>query len=373
VRIVQLVETLNVGGLETMAVDLAIAHRNAGHDSTIYTVFEDGPLADRAREAGVPVVCFKKKRGFSADAIFRMARQLRTDRVEVLHTHNSGSHHYGVSAGRLAGVRAIVNTRHGLAFHSPKRQELYYRAVMPFTDAVVCVCADGLRRFVERKSFPENKARVIPNGIPVRRFQEFRANPGGLLPKIRFGTIGRLVKAKAHDVLVDAFALVARELPEAELHIWGYGELQPELLSRIFQQHLGGRIHYHGATDNSPLSLQQLDIFVLSSISEGLPLVILEAMAAGLPIVSSAVGGIPEVAPEGVVAWYCPAGDPVALAAAMKQGAGGDLAGRGAAAYRLAAERFSVEAMQQSYEDLFTEITGGRPLHRAVASIPACH
>ena len=356
----QLLESLRVGGLETMALNLAIAHRNAGHFSAIYTIFDPGELAVEAQAAGIPVVPFHKEKGFRMDDVFRIARRLRDDRAEVVHTHNSAIHHYGVLAGRIAGVDAIVNTRHGLAFHSARRQEVYYRATMPLTDAVVFVCQDGQRHYTEKRTVPARKGSVILNGIPVRRFQAFRASPGSARPAVRFGTIGRLVKAKAHHDLIAAFALLAAETADAELHIWGDGELRPALLDDIGRHGLEGRVRYHGMTQDPAAALQSIDVFVLSSISEGLPLVILEAMAAGLPIVSTRVGGVPEVAPEDTVAWYSPPGDPPSLARAMRCAMDGDLAAKGAAASRWAEEHFSVEAMQEQYEQLFRRLLGER-------------
>ena len=339
-----------------MALNLAVAHRNAGHASSIYTIFSPGELAAQAVDEGIPVVPFHKEKGFSMDAVFRLARRLRDDRVQVLHTHNSAIHHYGVMAGRLAGVDVIVNTRHGLAFHSARRQDVYYRATMPLTDAVVFVCGDGQRHYTEKRVVPSRKGSVILNGIPVGRFQAFRAAPGAARPAVRFGSIGRLVKAKGHDHLLAAFALVAAENACAELHIWGDGELRSALLEGIARHGLERRVVYHGKTSDPAAALQSLDVFVLSSISEGLPLVILEAMAAGLPIVSTRIGGVPEVAPEGTVAWYAPPGDPHSLAQAMLSAIDADLALRGDAAWRWAAEHFSLEAMQQQYERLFRRL-----------------
>jgi glycosyltransferase involved in cell wall biosynthesis len=343
-----------------MAINLAIAHRKAGHFSSIYTIFSPGELAARAQEEGIPVVPFYKKRGFSLKAVLQIAQQLRQDGAQIVHTHNSAIHHYGVMAGCLAGVDAIVNTRHGLAFHSARRQEVYYRATMPLTDAVVFVCKDGQRHYTEKRIVPIRKGSVILNGIPVQQFQAFRASPGSARPRVRFGTIGRLVKAKAHEDLLAAFALLAAENPDAELHIWGDGELRPALLEAIGRHALQDRVQYHGMTHHPAAALQSIDVFVLSSISEGLPLVILEAMAAGLPIVSTRIGGVPEVAPENAVAWYSPPGDPRALAQAMRRAMESDLAARGVAAARWAEERFSIEAMQQQYERLFRRLLGAR-------------
>jgi glycosyltransferase involved in cell wall biosynthesis len=355
-RIVQIVETLAVGGLETMAMNLAIAQRRAGHTPAIYTIFEAGALASRAEATGVPVTAFHKPKGFDGDTIFRIARRLRDDRVRVVHTHNSIVHHYGVLAGQLAGVGAVVNTRHGLAFHSGRRPEMYYRASGPLTSASVFVCEAGRRHFIEQGVVAERKSSVILNGIPLEPFQARRARAGSALPRIRFGTIGRLVKAKAHTDLVDAFALLAPELLGAELHLWGDGELREAVTARIAAANLGGRLQFHGATTDPAGALSTLDVFVMSSISEGLPLVILEAMAAGLPIVTTRVGGIPEVAPEGPAAWHCDPGDPRGLADAMRRAAAGDLTAAGESAYATAAERFGVDTMRERYDRLFASL-----------------
>jgi glycosyltransferase involved in cell wall biosynthesis len=358
-RIVQLVETLAVGGLETMAVNLAIAQKRAGHSPSIYTIFAPGALAARAEEAGVPVVPFHKQKGFDPNDIFRIARRLRDDRAQIVHTHNSIVHHYGALAGRLAGVDAVVSTRHGLAFHSGRRPELYYRAVGPLTSATVFVCEAGRRFFVGQGAVPERKTSVILNGIPLQPFQSRRARAGSAPPRIRFGTIGRLVKAKAHTDLVDAFAIIAPELPEAELHLWGDGELRDAVTARIAAANLAGRLHHHGATPDPAGALATLDVFVMSSISEGLPLVILEAMAAGLPVVTTRVGGIPEVAPEGPAAWHCDPGDPRGLADAMRRAAASDLAAAGDTAYAIAAARFGVDTMRERYDALFESLVRG--------------
>jgi glycosyltransferase involved in cell wall biosynthesis len=352
-RVVQFVETLNTGGLEVLAVNLATAQRKAGHSPSIYTLFEAGDLAQRAREQGIPVTAFRMDRGFGPEPIFRIARRLRADGAQLLHTHNSAIHHWGVLAARLAGLPAIVNTRHGLALHSGRRQDLYYRAVMPLTDAVVFVCEDGRRHYIERGTVPSGKAHVIWNGIPLEEFQRSRARPGTIRPRLRFGTIGRMVKAKAHLDLVEAFALIAGELSGAELHVWGDGPLRGDLAALVEARGLSSRVYLHGATDRAAGALETLDVFVLSSISEGLPLVILEAMAAGLPVVSTRVGGVPEVAPEGPVAWYCDPGDTNGLADAMQEAARADLAGVGEFAYKLAAQRFGIATMEEHYARLF--------------------
>ena len=355
-RIVQLVENLEVGGLESLAVELALAQRRAGHEVFLYCLFGAGPLAAKLKPAGIPVVTLEKPPGFSPRTVLALARRLKRDRVDVVHGHNPGVHHYAALAGRLAGVPACLNTRHSAATSAGvPYEERYFRWVRPLTGHVVFVCSDVRRQLLPRLRYPAEKCSVIVNGIPLEPFRGRPAAPGACLPRIRFGTIGRLVPAKGHAILIDAFARIAPRLPDAELHIYGYGVLEHELAAQIARLGLEGKVRLEGRTSDAPGVLRDLDIFVFSSVNEGLPLVILEAMAAGLPVVSTAVGGVPEILPDSA-GWLCPPGDAVALAEAMLAAAAGGLAARGAAARELALENYGMESMSRSYEDLYRRL-----------------
>ena len=301
-----MVEDLELGGLECLAVDLAIAQQQAGHQAIVYCLHQAGVLAGRLETAGIPVVAFRKGPGLSPGTVLAMARRLGSDRVDVVHGHNPGVHHYAALAARLAGVPVCINTRHSAATSQGQPyQERYFRWVRPLTGHVVFVC-DHVRRHLERElHYPPAKCSVILNGIPLEGFLARPASPGSRRPRIRFGTIGRLVPAKGHSILIDAFARVCRSVPAAELSIFGYGSLAGELAAQVARLGLEARVRLEGRTDDSPGALQSLDVFVLSSGSEGLPLVILEAMAAGLPILSTSVGGVPEVLIK-ETSWLCP-------------------------------------------------------------------
>jgi glycosyltransferase involved in cell wall biosynthesis len=359
-RIVQLVETLETGGLERVAVDLALSQQKAGHTPILYCMFRGGTLADQAREAGIPVFEFHKKPGFSVGMLFTIARQLRRDAADVVHTHNPGVHHYGALAASIARVPVVVNTRHGRSTSFGRvLPEHYFRAVMPLTDRVVFVCEDSRQYLVGQRGLPGRKSSVIVNGIQMDPFLERPAAPGSASPRIRFGAVGRMVPVKAHAILIDAFAQVAQRLPEAELRIVGGGPLEADLRERARKTGLNGRLRVEGINHAIADFLQGLDIFVFSSISEGLPLVILEAMAAGLPIVSTRIGGVPEVAPEGSVSYLCTPGSADDLAEAMYRAAKNpDLASMGKTAREMAVAKFSLDQMWRSYETIYAESLG---------------
>jgi len=362
VRIVHVVETLEVGGMERLAVDLAVTQRATGHQVSMYCLLVAGPLRADLERAGIPVTEFHKERHSRPAIAWSIARQLRLDGAEVVHGHNPGVHHFAAVAKRAAGVPVCVNTRHGaISSKGEAYQERYFRWVERWTDHVVFVCAYVRQQLEPRLRYPTAKCSVILNGISCEPFLWHPAAPGSKRPRLRFGTIGRLVPAKGHAHLIDAFAAIAARLPDADLRIYGYGPLEIELRAQIERLGLVGRVRLEGRTDDPARVLESLDIFVLSSLTEGLPLVILEAMAAGLPIVSTRVGGVSEVAPEGATAWLCEPGNAADLAAAMLRAAGSaDLAAMGEAARRLAVANYGIAQMSHRYEELYRGLLGKR-------------
>jgi glycosyltransferase involved in cell wall biosynthesis len=356
--IVQVVENLEVGGLERITVDLALAQQAGGHRPGVYCLFGAGPLARELEAAGIPVTAFHKERRSKAGVVWAMARQLRRDRADVVHGHNIAVHHFAAAARRIAGVPVCLNTRHSATSSTgAPYQERYFRWVEPFTDHVVFVC-DYVRRQLEPLlNYRPSKYSVILNGIPLGKFLAQPACPGSRLPQIRFGTVGRLVPAKGHSVLIDAFSRIAARLPGATVKIFGYGPLEAELRAQIGRLGMEGRISLEGRTDDSPRTLASLDVFVFSSVNEGLPLVILEAMAAGLPVVSTRIGGVPEVALETLFPWFAEPGNPDDLADAMLRAAESpDLAAVGCQARDLARARYSLEEMSRNYMALYQKL-----------------
>ena len=359
-RIVQLVETLELGGLERMAVDLMLAQHAAGHWCAMYCLFGGGPLSCDLERAGIPVVELHKERRSKASVVWSMARQLGRDRPDILHGHNPAVHHFAAVAGRLAGAPVCLNTRHSaLSSTGAPYQERYFRWAEPWTHHVAFDCEYVRRALEPRLKYPASKYSVIINGIRLEQFVARPASPGSAAPRIRFGTVGRLVLAKGHSVLIDSFSQIAGRLPHADLRIFGSGPLEDELRAQIRRLGMEGRIMLEGRTADPAGALASLDVFVLSSLTEGLPLVILEAMAVGLPVVSTRVGGVPEVAPESLFPWYADPGNATALADGMLRAAQcNELAAIGREARRIAKESYGIEGMSRNYEVLYQKLLG---------------
>lgn len=355
-RIVQLLPNLNLGGMERLAVDLARQQKADGHLPSIYCTEQAGTLAPDAIEAGVPIETFGKKDGFSPSLILRLARKLHSDCVDVLHAHNALVLHYAVAAARLANVRAVINTRHGGNLRWDPHCENIWRRTVPWADAIVFI-SEGVRdHFVARNRLARKNTHVIYNGLKCEKFSARSARPGQCRPRIRFGAVGRLVPAKAHKLLTEAFSLIATKLPHSELHILGDGPCRTEIEQTSAALGLKGRVILHGASRDVAGFLSNLDIFVLSSIDEGLPISLMEAMAAGLPIVSTQLPGLRELAPEHVVAAYCEPGAANALAEAMFGVANrADLGILGCKAQEWST-RFSISETAKAYETLFESV-----------------
>jgi len=361
-NIVQVVRSLELGGLERVALDLAIAQKEAGNRVSIYSVYKHEPaLLDEAERAGLCVVQFNKLTGFSVRTLWNMARQLRRDQASVVHTHNELVHTYGTIAGRLAGVPCVVNTIHGTKRGKDLRLDRHYRALLPWTDAVVTVSGETAAQFAAERTRHRDRFHIIRNGIPVDRFMALSARPGSQWPRIRLGTVARLADVKDQATLIRAFHLVQKTNPQSELHILGDGPLRTDLESLSKRLELDRSITFHGASSNVAEFLSGLDLFVLSSVSEGLPIAILEAMSAGLPIVSTRVGGISEVAPENEVAEYCAPSDPEAFAHAVQSVLEPErMRVMGRTGQAIARRSFSVHAMSESYEALYRTLLSNK-------------
>lgn len=370
-RIVQFVNNLDMGGLERLAVDLALCQIAEGHQATIYCLTYPGRLAAEAEERGITVRSFGKGPGPHLSTVWKIVRQLRNDRPDVLHTHNHLVHHYGVVAGRMAGVSVIVNTRHGakkrllhepngfrMTAESPDRKaDLIFRATLPWVGSVVLISEATRRFFVEYRGIPATKARVILNGAHWEKFLRMPAQPGSVLPRVRFGMAARLVPEKDHFTLLRAFAEVAAELPEAELQIAGDGSLGDRLTAFTQELNLTNRVRFLGPVSNTAQFYSELDVFVLSSLNEGLPLAVLEAMAAGLPVVATRAGGVEEAAIDGCNAYLAAPGDAHGLAQAMiRMARSPDLARMGALGRQTVQDRFRIEQTWRGYHELFLSL-----------------
>jgi glycosyltransferase involved in cell wall biosynthesis len=353
-RIAQLLNSLDIGGAERMVVDLARSLQQRGHSLQIVCLRNSGELSRPLAEAGIEVVALNKNDGFSPSALLRLAQLLKQTRTDVVHTHNPLVHHYGAVAGRMAGVPVIVNTLHGISnFNGSSRTSSIYKLVSPLTDAVVSVCQTAHEFFERRTGIPARKLAIIYNGIPVERF--LTAEPRRRREEFVFGTVGRLVPVKDQATLLRAFQKIHHH--GCSLDILGDGPLQADLRRLASDLGIADSVRFCGSSLDTPSFMKRIDTFVLSSVSEGLPLTILEALASGLPVVATSVGGIPEIINAAECGWLCPPSQPdmlsQSLLAALQSNDRTEMGLRGQS---YVTETYSLTTMAREYECLFENL-----------------
>ncbi|WP_448243616.1 glycosyltransferase [Pseudoxanthomonas mexicana] len=325
-EIVHFVENLDRGGLERTVVDLIASQREAGHQCRVICLFKLGLLARELLAAGVRVDACGKQPGLDLRALRRARALLRQSPGAVIHTHNAMAHYYAVAASLGLSARCRINTRHGMGGRSHSgRQEWLYRQSMRATDYAVAVCEAARERFEEQGIQPRRGLLAVPNGIRLERFRPadaaarkaLVAELGWPADSRIIGTVGRLQPVKDHALLLRAFAKVRMQVPEAVLLIAGDGPLREALETQAAQAGLGEAVKFLGDRHDVPRLLAGMELFTLSSSSEGYSIALLEACAAGLPVVATDVGGNREIIRDGANGRLVPATDAAALATAL--------------------------------------------------------
>ena len=369
-HITHFVETLHRGGLERVVLDLVATQREAGHDCHVICLFEPGSLAGELRAHGVSVDACGKRSGLDLRALRQARRRMREQHTDVLHTHNSVAHYHAVAASLGLPRRCIVNTRHGMGAGSKTaRREMLYRWALFDTDAVVTVCEAARRDTQARGIVPARKSVVVRNGIRLDAFRvanrpahDRLCGQLGLSTRTRLiGCVGRLNRAKDHASLLHAFQRVCQRDADCALVLVGEGECRNALTALAAELGIVDRVRLLGDRGDVVDLLQGLDLFVLSSVSEGYSIALLEACATALPIVATDVGGNAEIVRDGVNGRLVAARDSDALAAALSQmlEAPEHAASMGQAGHRWVLEHGSLQAMAAQYEAIYAAGCGG--------------
>jgi sugar transferase (PEP-CTERM/EpsH1 system associated) len=313
VRVVHVVLQLQTGGMEKLLVEFARHADRARFDLRFLALGPGGRLADDIAACGWPVTALDVAPGLRPGLAFRLAWMFRGWRPDVVHTHNTKPLLYAGPAARLARVPVLVHTRHGQRFGAERRQTVLFRLVSRLADRVVCVSHDSARLSVQEGLAP-NKVCAIWNGIDVNLFGY--TGPADAGPAVM---VGRLSPEKDVDNLLRATALVVRQEPDFRLEIAGDGPCMPALRRTATELGLDQNVRFLGEVRDVPALLARASFFVLPSLTEGISLTLLEAMARGLPIVATRVGGNPEVMADGETGLLVPSADPAALAEGMRR------------------------------------------------------
>ena len=366
-KIEMVANALPTAGLEMVIAYLVRGLSRRGHDVGVTCIEQVGELGERLRDEGHRVSVVPAPGLGTNLRPARLVRWFREIAPDVVHVH-SGAWLKGVTAAKQAGVPGRVYTLHGIYPVEPWYLPYMSRMAAARTSVAVAV-SETLRTYLlERIGMPPARVRVIGNGVDIGRYSPGVRDPQLArkigLPQDAFvvGTVARLHPVKNHALLLDAFAAFSRTRDDAVLLIVGEGELRSELLRRAADLGIADRLYLPGTiADTSPV-YRLFDVFVLSSVIEGTSMSALEAMASGVAVLATAVGGNPHLLDQGNAGVLVPTGQVEPLRDALVRLAGdaderSEFARRGR---QRVVDFYSDDAMLDAYEAIYAAAVGAR-------------
>lgn len=305
-------------------------------------------------------------------ALLRLTGFLLRNRYQIIHTHNSKTGFIGRLAGRLARVPVVIHTVHGFAFHDQEakwRQRLFRsleRMAARWCDRMIFISQPLIDWAMKEKILlDERKVIKVYSGIEIDRFrpatemekQKNRDKLGLSENDVVVGTVSKLWEGKGHATLIEAFSIVRQEKKESKLVIVGDGPIRCDLESLVRRKGMENSVIFTGFQMDVVPAISTLDVSVLPSFFEGMGRVLLESMAMGIPVIGSAVGGIPDLIRHGKEGFLVPPGDPNALAGAIRTLLGDPVLARrmGLAGIDRVSETFSSREMVRQIEQVYIE------------------
>ena len=324
VRVLLVIDSIDdhAGGAERFVIGLAKALPPERYEVLVATTrHSGGALMDELAAAGIRHVDADRRARFDVLALGRLARAMRRERIDVVHANKYGSNVWSTIFGRLTRVPVVIAQEHTWAYTGQRVRPLVDgRVIGPLCDAFIAVSTADRDRMIELEHVRPDKVVVIPTAYIPRdggASGDLRAELGLAPGTPLVGTVAILRPQKALHVLLDAFAIVARERPEPHLVLAGGGDSEEDLRAHAAGLPCADRIHFLGLRQDAGAVWAALDVGAISSDFEGLPIAALEAMHNGTPLVATAVGGVPDLVADGVTGLLVPRRDPAALAAGI--------------------------------------------------------
>jgi sugar transferase (PEP-CTERM/EpsH1 system associated) len=315
IKILHVLNSLNVGGLENGVVNLVNSMNHSKYNHVICCLREVGPMAERICRKDTEIVCMGND---SADYFMplKLMHLIKRIRPQVLHTRNWGTID-GIIAARLARVKCVIHGEHGREFTdlhgSNYRRNLARWVLGRWVNLFVTVSDETKSWLVNKVGIPEEKVVTIINGVDTKKYfppvdkrkakQDLGIDPNTFI----VGTVGRLDKVKNYEMLLKAMSLKFNKFPY-KLILIGDGPERANLEAFVAKRGLPN-VEFLGEKQNIQEYLQVFNLFVLPSLAEGMSNTILEAMATGVPVIATRVGGNPEIVEDGVTGSLIPSGD----------------------------------------------------------------
>jgi glycosyltransferase involved in cell wall biosynthesis len=381
-RIFFLSTSMGMGGADSQLLSAARVMAAQGHDIIIVSLTPLGPMGLQARSVGIRTESLDMRRGIpDPRGLVRLARLVRAWRPDVLHSHMLHANLMARALRLIAPIPALVSTIHSV--HQGGRLPLAaYRLTNGLVDHMTIVSQAAADRFIGDGIVPKDLLTVVPNGVDTEQIRNVPAGSRealrgslGLRDQFVWLAVGRFEIAKDYPNMLRAFARVRQQRPDAVLLLVGRGSLQEETEALVRELDLGGTITFLGVRTDVPLVMSAADAYVMSSAWEGMPMVLLEAAAAGLPIVATRVGGNHEVVLDGESGLLVPPRDNEALASAMVRLSGFSDSRRrsmGERGHDHIRARYGLERVAERWEEIYREVLARKGLPVTPESASAC-
>jgi len=310
IKVLHVVIGLQVGGLEKFVLDL-VDNYQSDFKPFIVCMEAKGDLG--RQNVNIDIIELDKVSGFSLTIIKQLVALTKELKIDIIHTHNPGPHIYGAITGFLTGL-PVIHTKHGRNFPTDKKKVWLNRISSFLTDKIVAVSRDAADICQNVEKVSSTKLNVILNGIDTNIFCPTINEHMQEQQPVRIGIVARLSWEKDHKTLLNACRILVGQNIHFHLEIIGDGPLRNALEEMVKAQSIDRFVSFSGMRHDVAELLRRLDLYVLSSTTEGISLTLLEAMATKLPIVATNVGGNPEVVIDGETGYLVPPQNPEEMA-----------------------------------------------------------
>ena len=364
INVVHLVEELTIGGLEKILTTIVLNLNKKKYNVSVWCLREGGFFADKLVKEGIDVKILHISTSRNPLSIYKLYRLLKSHKFDIIHTHAYSAGTIGRMSAFFAGVPVIISHNHNIYDYYNKYHHLVERFLSYITDGIICV-SDMIKKFAnETQGIDTKKLVTIYNGI-----ENIRSVSGKETSSLRkelgiprnhtvMGTVAQFSEKKGLAYLIKSASILLEHRKDVNFLLVGDGTIMGDLKQLCHNLKIGENVIFTGERSDIPEMLSLIDIFVLPSIREGLPLAILEAMACGKAVIATNVGGVPEVVKNGISGILVPPKDPEALHCAMNEllGNRGKLKKMGYNGKRVSIESFSSKTMVGKIEDLYDSL-----------------
>lgn len=368
IRVVMLIESLATGGAEIFTTALASSLDRRRFDVTVCVTRHDGVMRTQELvDAGVRVLRLNRRHTAAVGAWAPLMRLVRRESTDILHGHMFGSNAWAAVLGKLMRVPVVVATEHSWSYQGkPLRKLIDGRVIGRLASAFVAVSPVDAKRMVEIERVPVDKVRLIetslprPGGAAGRDGARFRRDVDIPEAVPLVGCVAALVPTKALHILLEAFVLVRRDVPDAHLVVAGEGPERASLQAHADRLGLSRFVRLSGLRSDVPDLLDACDVFALSSDNEGSPLAVIEAMDAGCAVVATRVGGVPHLLDQGAAGVLVPRRDAGAMGRGISELLRDPEAAHalGSRARKRVAAVYTLEHATRRWETLYEELVG---------------